>query len=306
MSLINDALKRANQAQKNRTTNGPLGVPLQPVQPLRRPRRKSRLLIGGLALVIFVGGVWSFGVWWGSRKAGPGVPGPGEMANLEGPAGSGATEPPPPVEDGGIGASEVAVESAEAAPVPERHEASVSAGGVRPVGGGQPPVATPEPRVAVMPKQPESEVDLPAAPVASDALEKGSAAIATVPATSVEPPAPEPIPVATDPSTAEAARDPEPAPVISTPAAPSEPVRSSPPFSTPPASPRPAPGEASGPDFSTLRLQGIFYRIKDPSVLLNRRTLYEGDEMDGFRVIEIRRQSVVMEKDGQRGTITMR
>lgn len=57
--------------------------------------------------------------------------------------------------------------------------------------------------------------------------------------------------------------------------------------------------------FPELNLQGIFYRLKNPSVMINRRALYVGDEIAGAKVVEIQRRAVIMEKDGRRKTLSM-
>ena len=48
MSLINDALKKANQAQKKRAPSGPLGAPIQPVEALKRPPSHLPKVVGAL------------------------------------------------------------------------------------------------------------------------------------------------------------------------------------------------------------------------------------------------------------------
>ncbi len=44
-----------------------------------------------------------------------------------------------------------------------------------------------------------------------------------------------------------------------------------------------------------MRLQGIFYRLSKPSVRLNGKILYVGDEVNGARLVEIHRESVKLE-----------
>ncbi len=48
-----------------------------------------------------------------------------------------------------------------------------------------------------------------------------------------------------------------------------------------------------------LRLQGVFYRLHKPSVRLNGKILYVGDEVEGARLVEIHRESVKLEFAGQ-------
>lgn len=49
-----------------------------------------------------------------------------------------------------------------------------------------------------------------------------------------------------------------------------------------------------------LKLQGIYYRRTNPSAMVNGRSVYVGDEVDGVRVIAIERTSVVVEVKGQK------
>lgn len=58
------------------------------------------------------------------------------------------------------------------------------------------------------------------------------------------------------------------------------------------------PSNATG-EWPQLRLQGIFYRLHKPSVRLNGKILYVGDEVDGARLVEIHRESVTLEFGGQ-------
>lgn len=57
-----------------------------------------------------------------------------------------------------------------------------------------------------------------------------------------------------------------------------------------PAGPRP---------FPELKLQGIYYRLRDPSVMINGQTLEIGDVVENARVIRIERKEVTLELDGQ-------
>ncbi|HEY1173082.1 MAG TPA: hypothetical protein VGH19_17065 [Verrucomicrobiae bacterium] len=64
MSLINDALKRANEAQKNQPVAGPLGAPLQPADaPMRRGSggggsNWSPVLVPAIVVVLLALGFW--------------------------------------------------------------------------------------------------------------------------------------------------------------------------------------------------------------------------------------------------------
>ncbi|MCF7765217.1 MAG: hypothetical protein K9N62_16240 [Verrucomicrobia bacterium] len=53
-------------------------------------------------------------------------------------------------------------------------------------------------------------------------------------------------------------------------------------------------------NFPPLKLQGIFFRLHNPSVLINNRTLFIGSKVDGVTVTEIKRTKVVLELGGAR------
>jgi hypothetical protein len=51
--------------------------------------------------------------------------------------------------------------------------------------------------------------------------------------------------------------------------------------------------------FPALTLQGIYFRLSKPSALINNRTLYLGDVIEGARVIGIERFAVKLEMEGK-------
>ncbi len=67
MSLINDALKRAKQAQQQNPFGGQPTVPLQAVDYARRPNYFLRSLVALLAVVTLACSGWFFWKWWSSR-----------------------------------------------------------------------------------------------------------------------------------------------------------------------------------------------------------------------------------------------
>jgi len=67
MSLINDALKRAKQAQQQNPFGGQPTVPLQPVDYARRPNYFLRSLVALLTVVTLACSGWFFWKWWSSR-----------------------------------------------------------------------------------------------------------------------------------------------------------------------------------------------------------------------------------------------
>jgi hypothetical protein len=57
--------------------------------------------------------------------------------------------------------------------------------------------------------------------------------------------------------------------------------------------------------FPKLKLQGIYFRRTNPSVLINGRTLFIGDRVEGTRVVTIDRQTVTVEFGGQISLLTL-
>jgi hypothetical protein len=87
-----------------------------------------------------------------------------------------------------------------------------------------------------------------------------------------------------------------PAPVITAP------VAVAPPASVPAAAPAVI---SSTPEPTPLRLQAIIFRLKNPSALINGRTVETGDEVAGARVIEIQRKKVILDRHGKRETLDL-
>ena len=67
MSLINDALKRAKQAQQQNPFGGQPTVPLYSVDYARRPNYFLRALVALLAVATLACSGWFFWKWWSSR-----------------------------------------------------------------------------------------------------------------------------------------------------------------------------------------------------------------------------------------------
>lgn len=51
--------------------------------------------------------------------------------------------------------------------------------------------------------------------------------------------------------------------------------------------------------FPTLKLQGIFFRLSNPSAMIDGKQVFVGEKVQGAKVIKIERQSVTLEFDGQ-------
>lgn len=63
-----------------------------------------------------------------------------------------------------------------------------------------------------------------------------------------------------------------------------------------PAGPRP---------FPELKLQGIYYRLNDPSVMINGKALELGDLIDGAKVVKIDRKEVTLEFEAQQKVLRL-
>lgn len=58
-------------------------------------------------------------------------------------------------------------------------------------------------------------------------------------------------------------------------------------------------------EFPSLKLQGLFYRTKNPSVLINSKTLFVGDRVEHVKVISIERDRVTLEWNGETRVLTL-
>ena len=57
--------------------------------------------------------------------------------------------------------------------------------------------------------------------------------------------------------------------------------------------------------FPELKLQGIFYRLSNPSALISGKNVRVGDLVQGVKVIAIERASVTLEFKGERREMTL-
>jgi hypothetical protein len=57
---------------------------------------------------------------------------------------------------------------------------------------------------------------------------------------------------------------------------------------------------------ANIRLQAILFRLRNPTAILNGRTLEVGESVDGAKVVEIQRSLVVIERSGRRETLELR
>jgi hypothetical protein len=265
MSLINDALKRANQARHKAPVAGPLGVPLQTAEPPRKSALAPAVLIGaGLVLVVGLIGVL---VMLGMRA----FEKPPEPANA------------PPVQ--------VAV----APPQPPAQLKSAATPATQP---SQPKVTPPKPAAskaaAALPATtPPGKSD---APTQTTVTNPPPAQPAPLPVTGKETPVQPPVmPVETVKVTEPAVPK-----VVSEPPAAQAKAETvaAPPVFVPAATNPPAPVVRKV-DFPDLKVTGIFYSPTRPAALVSGRRVIIGGSVQGAKVTAIARDSVTVEFEGE-------
>lgn len=136
----------------------------------------------------------------------------------------------------------------------------------------------------------EAEVETPAAPQNVASAVPAPSPVVEKPKPAVTPSAPAPQSVA---PTAASVPAPAPAPAPA-------PIRAPVSFNTQPQNPG-APVQ-----FPPLRLQSIYYRPADPSVMINGKTLYVSDEINGVTVVDISPSSVTLVLSGRTNILTLR
>jgi hypothetical protein len=234
MSLINDALKKASHANKQKQAETPSQAPqaasTPPMQATVSPASSTFPIWIPILIVVLLLGIGALAVVLLSSK----------WASVEAKLPAPVTPAKPPV--AAAPAEAVAKPTVPAAPVvvaPPKAEPLVKAASV------------PAPAVTVAPKiEPAviaEPVVMPSAPVV----------------------AVEPVPA-------------QPEPVTSQPAV--------------PAVPR----------FPSIKLQGIFYRMKDPTVMLNGNTVGLGGKVDGVTLTKIERTRVTLEWNGETKVLELR
>ena len=73
----------------------------------------------------------------------------------------------------------------------------------------------------------------------------------------------------------------------------------------PPANLAKAFTEPPKPTFPPVRLQGVFYRAHNPSVMINAKTLKVGDKLGSVKVLAITRDSVTLQWNGETKVLTL-
>jgi len=282
MSLINDALKRANQTPPGRPT-----APARPSEPAFQPASesptgKSPLLFfaAGAGVVVLLGlGGWL--VWTGAFGKPENTPAIHASAALEDPhsttttAAESENSPTPKMPSAGgrlPAAPQKSLASAALAKATARAEAeamkkkNINTTEVKlPTPAPLAPVQQPAPAPAAVTQPVAPEIPPTPPPPAASTVALAPAPVSPPPAR-IETIAPVPPPVVTS----------SPAPVVAT------------------VPPPPAP-----PPFPALKLRGIFYRRTNPTALINGETLAEGETVDDVKVVKIDRESVTVEWRGQ-------
>lgn len=269
MSLINDALKRANEAQKKRAPAAPLQVPLQPVPSPQQRSLLPTLVLPVILLAVLGGSFWLIRTWWVSRPTAQSTAAAPVLPQTPAPAPAISVTAARPQTSAPVHNAPVAkmVEAPAAPPKPAPRQAA----------------ALTTPAETVVPPKPN--VTTPVAEVLPAPRPKPAAA---VPAAIVTP--------APDPVVAEVSK-PAPAPAATAAETPKPAV-------TPAPVPAPVVTPPPPPEFPAVKLQGIFYRLTRPSALISGKTVFVGEKVMGAKVIEIDRQSVTLEFNGQKKTLS--
>jgi len=290
MSLINDALKRARQTQKRPAISpsgeAALAAPpsLQPVEETGRGKPQRLLVVIPVLLLSLGVSLWFFAKWRNAEK---------KAAGLSTPAKSVVAKT-----DASAQGNPLTRAIATAAKWEERQQAqpsnSPSAGSAQ----AQPNSVGPSAQ------QPQTSV---AGAHSSPVAPTTSASTKTLPAPASAPDAGAPLVAAnwigtatTSPTTTAAvnvnASTAIPSPITTAPPPPvsasktPEPLPSTPVVTTP---------------LSDLKLQGIFYRLRRPTALIDGRIVSPGDLISGYRVTRIDRDSVKLMAGGRTNTLTL-
>ena len=255
MSLINDALKRASQTQKQSPSDRGVmsGSPLQPVIGGRQRKKAFNPLLIVIPLVLLAGG-GAAGWFFLSKRDKP----------------SNATVP-------------------TASPAPAQNQATATSNGAADPKSSQPVTkVTQEPKSAPTAPSKQSETTKTVPPKVDLATSKKTET--SSPLVTSKPPTPSSTKPAQSAATGTTTKE-TPTSAAKTEVAAAKEVAK-------PAATKPASSAAAKP-FPPVKLQGIVYRLKNPSVLLNGKTLFLGEELDGVTVKKIERTSVTLEFSGQ-------
>ncbi len=250
MSLINDALKRANADHKPR----PQSAPVPEMHPVELPA-KSASLLPWAVLLLGVGVLGIAAALWFRGRPQPQVAQNTDTSETAGGPVTPAAPVQAPAQAPALAPTQATVTSAPdpilKVETPPQHTASVAA-------------------------------SAPAEPVAIKAVPANQPVVTTTPHAE-----PTPVTVAAAATTSDSKTAPSDPPVsVNTQLEPSAPAAE-------PAKPRPP------------RLGAIYYRLRNPTVVLNGKTVGPGQSVDGIRVVSIQRTSVEVVQDGKYRTLTL-
>ena len=291
MSLINDALKRASQVHKQGPQDrGVLsGSPLQPVVGGRQRKRSPNIALMVLPVLIVLalgGSIWFFLQWRKSTHKTPA--GPPAAATAAKPGAKPTAAAPKPVANAAAstpstaGAAPTAAQPAAAAPVAAQQSAAQPA----------PAIAATQKPTAGQAAQPQA-----AQPTPHPAPAQAPAAVAEAPKPAVDS-ANARAAVASNAATTNAA-------VPSATNASQKSLGSS--VSKLFGGGKSGDAGKNGPKlFPNIKLQGIFFRIKDPSALINGRSMVVGEEIEGAVIKKIERSTVTFEFQGESRVVSLR
>ena len=257
MSLINDALKRARQQQKDRPGPPPAGLPLQPVE--NRGNGGSLLRVVYPVLLLMTLGLGSFFLWkWYESR---GVSNRGPEVAVTRPVSPPPEPTPAPSSTSGLAQAPLAQAPLAQAPTVQTP--------VRPVVLVNTTLVTrsqgPRPGASASPGVEGQPTAAPASPL-----------VAVAPA--VVPTSPPPV----------GAQD-APLPAVVTPAVPAVPAAA-----------------AEAPKPREFKLQAIFFRLRNPTVLINDQTVGVGATVNGAKITKIERESVSLLVDGETRVLYLR
>lgn len=321
MSLINEALKRADEEKRQHQAGVTPPGPLNSAHGAPRRRWGRRLLIlGGAVLIVMA--LAAYGVWWTAgrmiRQAAAAVDqlaeqsaalavGPGESTPI-------APVTPPPSAPGPNAQAPASAVPAPTSPAP----ADALAGAERKPTDGPGAASTPSSQVAEKEWRPDGlAVGGPSAPPPA----KTETAATPDPQTTAKKPDPPPTesapaakpgapakapdakpPVATAPNDADPKSEPKPPNPGDVPAPQSKPPpeKPAPEAKAPEKPPTPAP-----PDTSAFKISSIMVGPRGGTAIINGQSVHVGDTIGGAKVLEITRREVLVEIGGQRVALRM-
>ena len=305
MSLINEALKRASEAQtadqppgaappRSRAPKGVADLPM-PMLPTAAPARSEWLPVVGIGLVIFLLLTTSgffFWKWWEERKA--------WQPYAETPPDSEDDPAKQPLSKPTLVSTSPPRVTVSKAPTPPLVATNAPPTNLPPTVIARPTVPATNPVPVIPPVTPPVPVPPTVVVVKPPTVSTSAPPVAVVPPTVVPaPPAVSP-PVTNPPPTAVVQ-------VAMNPGTNAPPQPTPPPIRVPPTSPpdtkkkaEPSAPSVAEVQFPDLKLQGMIKGKKKVTVLVNGKTITLGDRIEGATLTQIENESVVFEKSGAR------